>query len=900
MQGEDSTTTTAGSEDGEKRSLQHKKSFASSIASLDMTTGKDSPKGDRRHKTEEKDTQRKSSNRFLSGFKDALHKGTRRPSSSNEAKSRDSLDKNERDVVGHKDHARHHQHSKEESYDSITQRRPKRTSSFNDAASAKMSSLSSRTIEDEKSQTHPSSMLHLEPRGETDNKGLKDHTVKWERTIDVGVRIPVVKNRVTDKGSNSAQMATASGALSPSSNSAAGGNSNESSSNNAPGTRNSMSSGISDHRHRSLADSTKSGDGDSKSDKLDKDVKEKDKDRDMADSWGMLSNTDFKVTIRGEISTERNRTKDSDSHVTMGYVSINLAELAPYPESSNHQHHHNHHHHHHGIHLHHHHGQPSLSRVDTRRYLLVDSRNNATLKVTIEMTHIGGTREYSVPAARTGLVVSGAAALIHTLASKGSDSGTHSEASHSTEGHNEHPRPGMGDHKYSGHPNDSMSSFTADPISNWPSDSVAKHGRIPSSNLKTELSHQDAARAVKEAGGQRMGFSFGAGAHHERPPEDVIDSLFSISPSKTLSSKRSEKFKASLSSSPAKKESKAEKEKDSPEEQPHQQANKKQIERGVFPEKPAHFDGLSPAEHPRDSAQSRGEPLSRLPSDPGSPDCQPGPDIGQTHQSISQRLTTDNSSQNTKSDSLHRRTSSNGTVKSILTNSMTPRSSLAKSNVNASNMERTNSSGPSSNDATGDTVNQKSSQSSNTSGGTRTTNLVHWDSNIVGEDKKADDVKQEVEIPPSSSLAIPGDLDIPVTNSPRPMSRDVSEDSLFATRPRKSSLKRLPSLDVEEEEEDEGPKYSFAPPDEPPNAHLKQQKEEIAQDNNSDASQRLQNNTSRRTKGLTKEEALKMGYRGAGWGTMARLWPYSMTDSSDLSFDVHTEAALSRSADPVQ
>ncbi len=60
-------------------------------------------------------------------------------------------------------------------------------------------------------------------------------------------------------------------------------------------------------------------------------------------------------------------------------------------------------------------------RVEVRHYLLRDSRTNARLKITIEMTHVGGTKEFAVPRIRRGLPVNNLSDLLQSSSVGGSN-----------------------------------------------------------------------------------------------------------------------------------------------------------------------------------------------------------------------------------------------------------------------------------------------------------------------------------------------------------------------------------------------------------------------------------------------------------------------------------------------
>ncbi|KAE8236173.1 hypothetical protein A4X13_0g9238, partial [Tilletia indica] len=48
----------------------------------------------------------------------------------------------------------------------------------------------------------------------------------------------------------------------------------------------------------------------------------------------------------------------------------------------------------------------TLFRSETRRFLLNESRTNASLKITVEIVHIGGSRQYTVPTLKDGIIIS--------------------------------------------------------------------------------------------------------------------------------------------------------------------------------------------------------------------------------------------------------------------------------------------------------------------------------------------------------------------------------------------------------------------------------------------------------------------------------------------------------------
>lgn len=355
-------------------------------------------------------------------------------------------------------------------------------------------------------QSHHGSHFSYDPRGETSSAQVKDNRVVWEKQLDVGVRFNVEKPRNVSGGSHSGASL-----------------------NDQAATKSSRSTDAPMRRSTSQRDvlGNSAGilhyDGSGTSTPHD------------TSSWNMLASSELRISVKADVPTgiEGNHA-DHQTLMKFGHVSINLAEFAPHPH--HHHHHHHHHQHHHSTtssnrpggsqseHQHHH----ILSRTETRRYLLLDGPTNATIKITVEMKHVGGTREYQVPANKRGLLVG---SLVPTLegssptGSKGPSSSAGSEADDGTSSNG-----GSAEYQNSethGGVSNGRSTSVTKALSDWSPHSVARHSRIPEENLRTKLTHKDTARAVKEAGGGgRLAFSFAAGAHHDRPPESVIDSLF--------------------------------------------------------------------------------------------------------------------------------------------------------------------------------------------------------------------------------------------------------------------------------------------------------------------------------------------------------------------------------------
>ncbi|CAD6890578.1 unnamed protein product [Tilletia laevis] len=226
-----------------------------------------------------------------------------------------------------------------------------------------------------------------EARGFTESITVKDHTVRWQRRVEVGLKMNVERAPTNSSGnhanSKSANLAVASSSLGSTS-------------------------------YRDRADDSRSLKGSISGTALDS---HHDHDR-HEEMWGKLGRCEVKLTVKQQVNTD-SKTSHTMAPPDLGYVNLNLAEFAPYssPAQAN-QHHydHHHHHHHHLSHHHHHHHsnhhhhreidpKQTLFRSETRRFLLSESRTNASLKITVEIVHVGGSREYIVPTLKDGIII---------------------------------------------------------------------------------------------------------------------------------------------------------------------------------------------------------------------------------------------------------------------------------------------------------------------------------------------------------------------------------------------------------------------------------------------------------------------------------------------------------------
>lgn len=256
---------------------------------------------------------------------------------------------------------------------------------------------------------HGGTSNNQESRGSTDWRKVQDHCVKWSRKVHCGIRVPIEKVRPANStlsvpGSGHGHRVVSAAASSTSSaSSISGAEPSATSSSRALRTRHSTR----DFSSRLTAEEQ----------------------NDKGVAWGRLSDSELKITIRQDIATDMHA---SDNPEELGTVTLNLAEHAPCPRRhlkptrNNHYHHSDHHdeqQQHNPAHRSHSDRNPlnntgassteengvrhsQLSRVETRRFLLEHSKTNATLELTVKMTHIGGSREYTVPSIRHGLLVS--------------------------------------------------------------------------------------------------------------------------------------------------------------------------------------------------------------------------------------------------------------------------------------------------------------------------------------------------------------------------------------------------------------------------------------------------------------------------------------------------------------
>ncbi|SJX63491.1 uncharacterized protein SRS1_14247 [Sporisorium reilianum f. sp. reilianum] len=207
-----------------------------------------------------------------------------------------------------------------------------------------------------------------EPKGETDFVMVHDHKVEWERDLQVGMRIAIGKPKTS-----------------------------------SPSTS----------RHDSPAVSAKSSAKDLRS----RSQRDQHLD-DLSTAWGRLTNSELKLTIKQQMPAHE---KSTSHPSTLGHVVLDLSEFAPNPpattsrERRRQQRHPNYHSHH----IRHHHGpggehsyRDRVCRTEMRKFLLNNSKTNATVKITISMTYLGGTREYYVPPISNGLMVNGLGSLM--------------------------------------------------------------------------------------------------------------------------------------------------------------------------------------------------------------------------------------------------------------------------------------------------------------------------------------------------------------------------------------------------------------------------------------------------------------------------------------------------------
>ncbi|PWN91632.1 hypothetical protein FA10DRAFT_265479 [Acaromyces ingoldii] len=610
--------------------------------------------------------------------------------------------------------------------------------------------------------------FHAEPKGSTTSERVKEHVVHWERELEVGLRIAVDKPRGAGSSGTGASMSAAA----PSSNTNASSSASVySASSSGEGARHQTSNR--DLRERHDAD--------------------REKEQQLADAWGVLAQAELKINVNSNIHTDASG-PNHESHSRLGQVTINLAEFAPHPHNHHHHHHHHQHHHHHH-HPHHQqgkgsqiHSHPPSKRSETRRYLLNDSKTNATLKLTIEMTHVAGAREYFVPSIRQGLLVGNMAAHALEAGPMNNSSSKGSSSASSDNGSTVHDDGGDRQSVGSRTRNNGSAASLGNPMANWPPDSVARHSRIPAQNLKTELSHKDAARAVQEGGGGgRLAFSFSGGAHHDRAPEDVVAGIFDGSSSSwdtnaslmlTPTVSRAEKVKhgasagrkqaagdkkstrpgmssrpstaTSLHSNSSNSNSNSTSNKNSS----NRTADKADIRshEALGGEKPEHYDSVRPALSAEHGSQAAGQIPTRFSAKVTSPSAGPGVDIDSawrpteaSKSETSSMMRGDSASSSKKQSSPspsqaqpprnHSRSSSASTMKSILRSGITPAQSSESSPVSRGNLQEP--AGATSGGAgSGSAKSSTGSSSGDRPGIHRRTSLhsrptsVHWDPSI--------------------------------------------------------------------------------------------------------------------------------------------------------------------------
>ncbi|KAE8270135.1 hypothetical protein A4X09_0g2194 [Tilletia walkeri] len=246
---------------------------------------------------------------------------------------------------------------------------------------------------------------HPEARGFTDLCEVKEHSVRWQRQIEVGLKMNVERPNTNSHNHNKNHRSRGgAGGLGEGTSGIAAGSSSASI----------RSLGSTSYRadrgddSRSLKGST-SGTG------LDSHDHDRRDDAHRAEMWGNLSRCEVKLTVKQRIDTS-SHSSHTMAPPNLGYVNLNLAEFAPYSHPTQAHHHHHfdhlpHHHlsHHHHHHLHHHREidpKQTLFRSETRRFLLNESRTNASLKITVEIVHIGGSRQYTVPTLKDGIIIS--------------------------------------------------------------------------------------------------------------------------------------------------------------------------------------------------------------------------------------------------------------------------------------------------------------------------------------------------------------------------------------------------------------------------------------------------------------------------------------------------------------
>ncbi|KAN0065151.1 hypothetical protein ACQY0O_001648 [Thecaphora frezii] len=355
-----------------------------------------------------------------------------------------------------------------------------------------------------------------QPRGETEYERVRDHSVKWNTSLQAGIRVPIEKPR--------------------------------------PGSHHSGSSTPSHlHHHRDPAEkssrSRRDGHGQA---------------QDPRSAWGYLAASELRISVKQDLPSS---SKAGDAPTRMGFVILNLAEFAPEappPTLSgsgrdHYHHHHNHHHYHHHPHYPHHHifhhyNQARTTRSETRRFLLNESRTNATLKITVEMTYIGGAREYAVPPLKKGLLAGGVTQMLDGI-NGAIDSWNRRNQPHGYGQARDSRRSSGSDSSSIRHDGWINGSLTLAPgsanqrnptCSNLPSSSNLSLPQLSTASYfspvlqnaqKRKVPNRIPSKSFIDSVGQtsppiRSGrnsaaFALSSNAHHEKPPEDIVNAIFS-------------------------------------------------------------------------------------------------------------------------------------------------------------------------------------------------------------------------------------------------------------------------------------------------------------------------------------------------------------------------------------
>ncbi|PWZ00258.1 hypothetical protein BCV70DRAFT_107535 [Testicularia cyperi] len=375
--------------------------------------------------------------------------------------------------------------------------------------------------------------FHQEPKGQTDYVKVEEHRVEWERPLQVGLRMSIGKPRTPSNHDDT-----------------------------SPGNSHSVSPTL------SAKSSTRDLRGRANRDHL----------NDLSTAWGRLITSELKLTVKQEMPKDA---KSTALPPILGYVVIDLAEFAPLPPQSSgsntpngrYHHHHHHHHHHHNHHYHHHHYQhhggsgshgsdhsyhERVTRTETRKFLLLESKTNATIKITIKTTFLGGSRDYHVPPISNGLMVNGLghimdpALLNHhydigslgrpdapgSIRSGSSDSGSGHGASHEG-GAAGRPSSSTGNLSLAG---SGLPSASCVSLSQMNSSMQMLHhyygpplrsayakktwtSRIPDQNLLPPGSGGEHS-SRRKTGRDAEHRAISGKAHHDRAPDDIVEAIF--------------------------------------------------------------------------------------------------------------------------------------------------------------------------------------------------------------------------------------------------------------------------------------------------------------------------------------------------------------------------------------